>query len=365
MKTLSLFFILFSSLTHAATSSIEIMSFNVENLFDAAKDEGKDDWTFLPNKTKGKKEECKKIRNDKYRKECLDTDWTEKKVQIKYNQIQRIVSRDGKKFPDLLALQEVENGNVVSGLAKQMGFSRSITTNGPDKRGVDVALLVRETDSLKVVGFKEHIVEGETLKGKPTRPVLEVELSLDGQSLFVFVNHWPSQSNPSLSRLAAAQTVMKRVEKILDQNEKSMIVVTGDFNTLDGEFPHPFFSGLLEGEKLVDINSTYMSDRSIDYKTKEKMPLGTYFYMPKMQWNMLDHFFVSKNMMDKKDWDADLYSFQIYAPKFDQENKVYKKGHMKGSQVSGAPLGYRHTARDTKSAGYSDHFPVVMQIKKD
>jgi len=365
VKLLSLFFIFLSTVTYAATNSIEIMSFNVENLFDANKDEGKNDWTFLPNKTKGKKEECLKISYDKYRNECLETDWTDKKVKIKYKQIQRVVSRNGKKYPDLLALQEVENENVVSGLAKQMGYTRSITTNGPDERGVDVALLIKESTDLKVVGFKEHIVEGESLKGKPTRPVLEVELTLDGQPLVVFVNHWPSQSNPALSRLAAAKTVMTRVEKILSENSKTMIVVTGDFNTLDGDFPHPFFLGLLEGEKLVDINTTFMSDRSIDKKVKEKMPLGTYFYMPKMQWNMLDHFFVSQNMMDKKDWDADLQSFEIYSPSFDQEAKIYRKGYLKNSTVTGTPIGYRHTAKDAKKAGFSDHFPVVMNIKRN
>lgn len=364
MKRFILFFLIFSVTVHAKINEIELMTYNVENLFDTSKDEGKDDWTFLPNKTQGKKEQCQKIKNDKYKKECLGTDWNDKKLELKMNQIKRVVTRGKNKLPHLLALQEVENESVVSMLAKKLGFARSITTNGPDERGVDVALLVNESEDLKVVGFKEHIVSGETLKNKPTRPILEVELSLEDQKLFVFVNHWPSQSNPSLSRVEAAKTVMNRIAQIQKDNSNALIVVTGDFNTLDSDFPHPFKTVLQEGGVLDNVNEMFMNDRSIEWKIKENMPLGTYFYYPKMQWNMLDYVFVSKNLFDKAGWDVDLNSFQIYAPAFATDSKIYKKGHVKHSVVAGAPKGYEHNARTAEKAGFSDHFPVLIKIKK-
>lgn len=340
------------------------MTYNVENLFDAQKDEGKDDWTFLPNKTKGKKEQCEKIRNDKYKKECLTTDWTEKKVQLKYQQIKRVVTKGEKYLPDILALQEVENENVVSGLAKVLGYQRSITTNGPDERGVDVALLIKETDDLKFVGFKEHVITGESLKDKPTRPVLEVEMSLSGEPLFVFVNHWPSQSNPAESRVAAAKTVRSRVREIQKSKPDALIIVTGDFNTLDSDYPHPFKSELLVDDLLFNVNDNYSSDRSIDKKLKGKMPLGTYFYYPKMQWNMLDYFFASQTLKDSKGWDINLSSFEIYSPAMITEAKIYRQGHHKHSTVTGAPKGYNHGARNADKAGFSDHFPVLITLEK-
>ena len=47
-------------------SKLNVMFYNVENLFDTVHDEGKDDWSFLPNSLKEKKEQCKKIKNDYY-----------------------------------------------------------------------------------------------------------------------------------------------------------------------------------------------------------------------------------------------------------------------------------------------------------
>ena len=54
----SLLVILMSFSLHAKT--VEIMSYNVENLFDAKHDEGKIDWSFLPKDVPGKKEACAK-----------------------------------------------------------------------------------------------------------------------------------------------------------------------------------------------------------------------------------------------------------------------------------------------------------------
>lgn len=104
------------------------MSYNVENLFDADHDTGKDDWTFLPMNTPGKFEECEKVREDYYKKTCHETDGTAEKLQIKLGHIDQVVKSSGKALPDILALVEVENAHVVEMLRQKTGHQRSLIT---------------------------------------------------------------------------------------------------------------------------------------------------------------------------------------------------------------------------------------------
>src|SRR5690606_27904286 len=94
-------------------------------------------------------------------------------------------------------------------------------------------------------------------------------------------------------------------------------------------------------------------------------PLGTYFYGKSMQWNRLDRFFVSKNMLSKGGLQVDVKSYQIYAPKFITDNYEYrhKTDNHYGSTVTGIPRRYEHNTTRSSKAGFSDHFPIIVKIK--
>ena len=76
-----LLIILFTiTLAVPAASSLSIMTYNVENLFDTLDDEGKDDKAYLPLAQKQSEEHvkaCNKVKVKKWRNECLYFDWTE------------------------------------------------------------------------------------------------------------------------------------------------------------------------------------------------------------------------------------------------------------------------------------------------
>lgn len=165
--------------------SVEIMSYNVENLFDAKHDEGKNDWSFLPKDAPGK-QECLRKRKSKYRRnECYDADWTEEKVEMKLAQIVDVITKERKTLPDFLGLIEVENGEIVGRLAKKLGYENVEITSSPDFRGVDVALLYKTSASIKKISRAEHVVPVDY----PSRNILEVEFTIDGHPLTLFVNH--------------------------------------------------------------------------------------------------------------------------------------------------------------------------------
>ncbi len=353
-----------NSLGFNSGNQIEIMAYNVENLFDTLHDEGKEDWTFLPSKTEGKNEACAKVKYKKYRDECFETDWNDEKLETKLEQIKDVLIRERSALPDVLALVEIENENVISLLAKKLGYNQFTVSNSPDERGVDLALLWNES-KLKKVAKKEHEIKSKALEGRATRNILEVEFLVVGKHpLTVFVNHWPSQGNKNESRVDAAKIMMKRVKEIQKKSPAMAIVSTGDFNVIDTNRPDPFFS-VVEAQGLLDVHGLVMESKDIDYRVKVTYPLGTYFYGKSMQWNLLDRFFISKNLNDGKGLDLVIKSYQIYAPKFitTQYEYYHKTDHHYGSTVQGVPRRYEHNTARSSKAGFSDHFPIIMKLK--
>ncbi|MCB0348322.1 MAG: hypothetical protein KDD37_05775, partial [Bdellovibrionales bacterium] len=221
-------------------SNISIVSYNVENLFDTKHDAGKEDWEFLPLKlasgapNKAKIEACKRMSQDWQRKQCLEVDWTSERLQIKLEKISEALNLQGD-LPDVLALIEVENANVLSMLADKLGYSTKnmYITTGNDARGINVAILYKNR-MLDYHSHAEKAVVSATGQAMTTRNVLVVNFKVKStnQTLGVFVNHWPSQGNVVKNRIAAAETL----NALIDSQTKKMganyhVVAVGDFNT--------------------------------------------------------------------------------------------------------------------------------------
>ncbi len=350
----------------AGAHELLIASYNVHNLFDTEKDEGKDDWTYTSKDTPGKLEYCKGLSNPYYKKSCLETNWNERRLKRKFISIRKMLKKGFERMPDIVALQEVENDKVVGQLAEFIGYDLHYTTESADRRGIDVAFLVKKSEGMSVLNAIEHEVAGDFLV-KPTRNVLELALDVHGKKLSVFSNHWPSQAAPSEVRVGVAKLVKEIVlERLKDPNHH--VILAGDFNTINKDHPHPFKDVIEAGEgALINIYERFKSDRSIPWEVKDAMPLGTYFYKRNMEWNVLDNFFVSPNMLDGKGVEVELKSFKIVAPRFAKEDFIYdenRNSSLYGSVVVGVPKRYNHkVSYKILSAGYSDHFPIQIKVK--
>ena len=130
---------------------ITIMTFNVENLFDARHDPGKDDHTFLPLSSKQSQQHqatCARIERNSWRNQCFKWDWNEQALDHKLTVVAKAILQVGEgRGPDILALQEVENLGVLERLRTEhltaAGFRPGILIEGGDNRGIDVAFLSR------------------------------------------------------------------------------------------------------------------------------------------------------------------------------------------------------------------------------
>ena len=348
------FWLMFFISLSLSARTIEVMSYNVENLFDAKHDvflnQDKKDWSFLPKNYPRKKEECLKEKKAYRQKECLASNWTETKVDLKISQITDVISRN-RSLPEFLGLVEVENNLVVGKLAKKLGYDNFVMCESPDERGIDVALLYKKSKDIKKISRAEHIVNVDY----PTRNILEVEFLISGKyPITFFVNHWPSLANPDSWRIKAAEVLVERIRVIIAKNPQMAIIALGDFNTIDENNPHPFKAVLFKDNLLFDVNQS---------EKPQKAP-GTYYFAPKDQWNNLDHFFVNDILLDHKKLDLVSNSFEIYSPNY--ISKVIKKksfkGEMKDYKLLLAPNRFNPKGKTRETMGYSDHYPITLKL---
>ncbi len=346
MSLKSFLFVIFSILS-LQSNALTFMSYNVENLFDVKDDKGKNDEAYLPLKHPAKSA-CKKVQNKYYRGQCEKTDWTQGKLDQKLTNIKQVVESYPHKL-DLLSVIEVENDKVLAALGKTLGMEKFISTHSPDERGVDVALFYRPSNELKWIKTEELELK-EGLK-KPTRNILIGYFKYQKRDLIVLVNHWPSQGAPTKVRVAVAKEVREKLLALKKSFPKAWVIATGDFNTLDKEYPAPFDE--LQRDQLLIDTRQYLESKSIQ---------GSYFYVKHMSWNLLDRFFISENLNSSKK----KIEFKIWNPNFATGvfEYTYKDSAFFGSRIVGLPKRFDHQAKNLKRMGYSDHFPVVLEIGK-
>ena len=321
------------------------MFYNLENLFDTNHDEGKNDYTYLPKISVIKKDGCFKS-GKHFARECLETDWGPKELAQKKEVLGKVIQAYG---PDLLGVCEIENETAAKVIQDILGANEFdfVITNSKDERGIDVALFYRKSIFKKVATEYLHL----SLKN-PTRDILYQKLALtNGKILNVFVNHWPSQGNTIEHRLAAAETLAKKV-KFLNQTDP--ILAMGDFNVIEEDFPNPLKTILEKNLGLHDVYSKFMKNSKTSRDDKIQTPAGTYFFAPKMQWNFLDHFFVNESFIRGKKLKVDISSFKIFSIAENTGDYVYAKdsGIHAGSKIVGVP-----------KEGVSDHFPITVTIQ--
>ncbi len=306
--------------------SFYIANWNVENLFDIVNDPEKNDEEFLPES--GKK-------------------WNDARYEDKLNNLTKVINyMNNGCGPDVLALQEIENINVVKRLIYKMRDRDYIVVhrNSPDERGIDVALIydrkVFDIDSVAAI----HV---ELPNGKPTRDILLTVLihKKTKEKVYLFVNHWPSriggEEKSNINRITAANVLKNSLYAIEKRSPGCNVIILGDFNDEPG---NESIEKVLDAQDFQCVKQSKRILLNLAYK-KYKSGEGSYLYGKKF--NMLDQIIVSSSFLDGKRFEYECDSFSIIKPEF----IVFQEGRRKGGTIP--------TYEGTKYiGGYSDHFPV-------
>ena len=292
---LTLFKIDLSTANYRPTFSI--LTYNLENMFDSLHDEGTNDYTFLPIQRKEEDMEvrryCASIKIPYYRKQCFELDWNENVVVNKIQNVSRVLRQaDNGRSPDIIVFQEVENVNILRKLIQyglpDEGYNELILVEGPDSRGIDVAIISKLPldDDVKYypIDLTDAYEPGE--KVKLTRGILEATFRFKGNSFKVLANHWPSQSNKDETRMIAGYKLIEATK-----NSTLPVIVAGDFNTEEKDKLNPIRDLLLNKNEefyFLDFETKFFDE--YDDGTSHR---GTHFY--KGNWSSLDRIFVPNN----------------------------------------------------------------------
>ncbi len=285
MKTIKLLFVIFlfsvqPNLTEAqkAPDSVFTVAFyNVENLFDTIDDPAVRDDEFTPLSEK-------RWNTSRYNKKLEDLS----KVLTSFNTNEN---------PEIIGLAEIENKRVLEDLANSKNLKKSsyslVHYNSPDTRGIDVALLYRETEFEVIESASIPVIFPFDRETK-VRDILYVKGKTGPDTIHVYVNHWKSRYGgreaTERKRVYSARVLKNHTDSILHRNPSAKIVAIGDFND---EPLNKSLKDVLEAkspEKTTENHKLYNLLMEKDRKGK-----GTYNF--RYEWFMLDNFIVSSSFL--------------------------------------------------------------------
>ena len=173
-----------------------------------------------------------------------------------------------------------------------------------------------------------------------TRDILYVHGKLNNEEIHLFVNHWPSrragEDLTEYKRIAAAEKIMEYMKLIESKYEAPNYIIMGDFN--DG--PHSkSIKNLVAGKELYNPMEKLL--------TPER---GSANY--RRTWSLFDQILLSHSFFN---YQEGTHSF-AHANIFDEYFLTEWKGKYQGNP-------FRTYVGKKYKGGYSDHFPVYIQLQ--
>jgi exonuclease III len=349
MKRFGLILALFTLATQFCTLNAQekksydlatIAFYNLENLFDTIVDP-----------------DTSKILQDEFTPKGKKV-WNTERYVSKIKNMSSVIAELGKELaqtaPMIVGVSEVENKEVVLDLVNSEALKPYnygvVHYHSPDKRGIDVALIYRK-DFVTIKSSDSRRLYYPEKKDFLTRDQLVVEADLQGESIYVLVNHWPSrrggEKRSSPLREAAAKLSRSIVDSVNQIHPNAKVIIMGDLND----------DPTNKSVKKVLNTSADKNNVTTDqlYNPMEKFYKagnGTGAYND--TWNLFDQLIITPSLLnsDAKKW------------KYYKAN-IYKEAYL--IQTTGKYKDYpkRTFSFDEWIDGYSDHFPVYLYLIRE
>ena len=319
---------------------IRILAFyNVENLFDTRNDSLTADDSRTP--------------------EGVDR-WTVERYRLKLGRIAGVLSDIGRetarRSPDLIGLCEVENREVLEDLLGQEALQNKgygvVHYDSPDRRGIDVALLYKKTCFTPLASASRRLMLYDTRnRRRYTRDQLLVYGVLDGEPIYLSVNHWPSRSGGVAAteayRREAASLQRRILDSVLRLDPHARFVSMGDYNDDPTDASIRFVLGAQSTRDSLGAREFFNPMEPLFLAGSGSLAYGD-------RWNLFDQILLNGN------WFSDTSGYRFW------KAQVFRPGYLLTS--SGPYKGYpfRTYAGGAYQGGYSDHLPVcAFLIRKD
>ncbi|MGM9773684.1 MAG: endonuclease/exonuclease/phosphatase family protein [Candidatus Egerieousia sp.] len=331
------------------SKSYVIGFYNLENLFDTYHDDGKNDYEFLPDGA---------------------NKWTDAKYEKKLHNMATVIkamATENKRYHAILGVSEIENRHVLEDLVARPEIADAnfqiVHYDGPDRRGVDVALLYRpelfkvlESKSIPFDFASKRIVFDMDVDGQSafrTRDILMVRGMLGDEMFAFFVTHLPSRIGGKGSDLRSrgAEIIYDNSKTLMEQYPDIKIVVMGDMNdnpTDESMIEYMRGKATLAETGPEDFFSPFISMLSAGY--------GSLAYQG--AWNIYDIILVNNALANAKKGTLKIQPIvnkKYYA-------RIFKKPFMttEEGQYKGVP--FRTFSNGAFINGYSDHYPTYIVV---
>jgi hypothetical protein len=329
------------SITKAQTQNYKVICvgfYNLENLYDTINQEGVNDEEFTPDGSRN---------------------YTPAVFKDKIDKLGSVIAGMGTETtpdgPAILGVAEIENRTVLETLVQHPSISKRnykiVHFDSPDLRGIDVGLLYNPK-YFKPISSEKLEVPLKNADGSRyyTRDVLFVTGVLDGDTVHIFVNHWPSRRGgeeaSAPSRALAAGVCKQKIDSIMAINSGSRVFLMGDLND---EPVSPSVTKVIGA--TGDINKIKAGGMFNPWVDFFKKGLGTLAYQD--AWGLFDQILFSAAYLDKKQESYHFHKSVIYNKEF----MVQKTGKYRGYPM-------RTYDGNRYNGGYSDHFPTYIILLK-
>lgn len=316
--------------TFVPDDQLAVAFYNLDNLYDTIDDTDHDDAEFTP--------------SGKYA-------WDVERYRQKLANMEKVISiLAGGNAPDVLGMCELESQQALNDLFSTgtlKGHYSIIHYDSPDERGIDVAFAYNKK-KLSVLQSQNIRVKLQRDTADRTRDILWVRTLIHSSkdTIDFIVCHFPSrregkdQSEPD--RIDAARACITTARGKCNLSNQNLVIM-GDFND------EPWDKSISSVIGATDIRKNDGSDlQNLVWQFRDQGK-GSYKYRD--QWNMLDQFMISNALNDGKGAEYVKGSVNIASYDWMVQTGKYK----------GFPL--RTFGGDKWLNGYSDHFPIYMNIK--
>ena len=314
--------------------NFKIMCYNVENYFDCVDDSLTDDSEYLSGGMRG---------------------WNTTKYQKKQANIARVITAiGGWNTPAIVGLCEIESDKCLFDLTHYSGLRsqkyKYLHHESPDARGIDVALLYQQT-LFKPIHDEAIPINFSFAPSSKTRDILFASgITPTGDTLHVFVCHFPSRLGGELEteekRMFVAQVLRTKVDSLFESNNASKIVIMGDFNDF------PINKSILETLGASPLNDSISTHKLYNLMYKlHKEGFGSNKHQG--EWGALDQIIVSGSLLKKKN---SFYTSQENVHFFDAAFLLEDDKQFLGKQPFRTYVGMKY------QDGFSDHLPVYADF---
>lgn len=253
-------------------------------------------------------------------------------------------------LPMMIGLAEISGQETLNELIKLPPFNSNygvILYESLDERGVDVALLYDrnkiEIISSEPITYFFEINDNNPANYDTTRDVLHCKVRYAEEIVHVFVLHLPSKREKDINKPKRQYILSDLRGKIIDLMSKSeeKIIICGDFNENPDD---EYINKLLYDDHLNKILVNPY------FNLFENKKFSTFYYKDGL---LFDQMILSDNFFNQ----FSSLSFRE-AKIFDNEKLANRNGLLKGRP-------FRTYAGTRYLGGYSDHFPILIEFKKN